>query len=163
MTGTGPAGPHRSRMGRVVFAVALVGVCAIVAVWFLSGSPRADDDCPVVEDVARQWNSNSERVAQVLLNGTGHPDEYRKIAGWQEEMAETLGRAVDTAESEDIKSQLTAWASGAREYAQLQRSVADGGRSGQEIDAQFIALAASMNEAATSLSQRCPGMPAAGQ
>lgn len=111
----------------------------------------------------RQWNSNSERVAEVLLNGTGRPDEYRKIAGWQEEMAETLGQAADAAESEDIKSQLAVWASGAQEYARLQRSAADGGASSQELDAQFVALATTMNGAATALNRRCPAMPSAPQ
>lgn len=155
------------RFGRrwLWIALAVVVVVAVggLAQWAIAGSrSAASADCAVVEDVARQWNTNAATVRDTLLNGGGRPEDYRAVADRQQQMADNLRVAVDSVDAPDIKNDLRRWADGASELAALQSAAAGEpvGRA-RPSDADFARVARSMNDAAESLGQQCPAMPSA--
>lgn len=164
MTEPGPVTGKRRRWALLALTVVVVAVAVVALAWVVRDASASDEDCVIVEDVARQWNANSEQVSDSLLNGAGRPEDYLTVADLQDEMAQKLNAAADSVDSTQVREKLETWAAGATEYAQLQRSVADAGpddRSPEQLDAEFLALATTMNDAATALGQICPAMPSA--
>lgn len=157
------------RFGRrwlwIALAVVVVVAAGGLTQWAIAGSRSASSaDCAVVEDVARQWNTNAAAVRDTLLNGGGRPEDYRAVAARHQQMADSLRDAVDSVDAPDIKNNLRRWADGASELAALQTAAAgeSDGRT-RPSDADFERVARSMNDAADSLGEQCPAMPSAGQ
>lgn len=155
------SGTARLRSLWLAIAVVVAISGAAVVLWTKTNSDSGTD-CAVVEDIARQWNTTSASITDILLNGAGQPADYRTIADRQTEMAEKLRGAADSVASPDIKEQLNDWADGATDYAALQRGVAErapGTPVPSQSDTDFERVAKSMIDAAGELGKICPGMP----
>lgn len=151
---------RRRRLWVALAAVVVVAAGGLIR-WATDGGESASSaDCAVVEDVARQWNTNAATVRDTLLNGAGRPEDYRSVADRQQQMADTMRGAVDSVDTPDIKTDLRRWADGASELAVLQRTAAgEAGEQTRPSDAHFERVARTMNDAAVSLGHQCPAMP----
>ncbi|MBX7431374.1 hypothetical protein JDV09_04500 [Mycobacterium sp. Y57] len=145
-------------------AAVLVAVVVVAALWVRShsGPSARETDCVIVDDAARQWNTTSQIVIGLLINGAGQPDAYRTVAERQAEAAGKLRDAAGSVTDPVIREHLGEWADQADRYAELHRAAADRGPGspappGADVEVQQVGASISASTAA--LGELCPDAP----
>lgn len=143
--------PARRRAALLV-AIAVIGSVIAAALWISphrdGGTPSASD-CGVVADVAQDWRAVGEASNAAAMQPGAAEDPERWAA-----LADKSRQAANSVSAPDLKSDLTSWAAGFDEFANLAR---DTGKGPEDVRFQrFVDNSKKVAEATDKLQAACP-------
>lgn len=154
--------PPRKRVVWIV-AVAALLIAAAATVLLVTrdtaSRDTSDNNCAVVENVAREWVSLQHSVESSVESGAGEGGDLRSAADQESAMSDKLRAAANSVSSPAVRDQLTKWSEGVALTAQIQRGSVD--RPLQvspppDLQAQIQRAAVLTGQATDALLKSCP-------
>ncbi len=140
------------RRAAVLIAIATVGSIIVAALWISqhrNASTPSAPDCGVVADVAQDWRAVGEASNAAAMQPGAAEDPGRWAA-----LADKSRQAADSVSAPDLKSDLTSWAAGFDEFANIAR---DTGKGPEDIRFQrFVDNSKKVAEVTDKLQAACP-------